>query len=497
MPAGEPSPATTDPAAVLGSEAAALPATGLMPLGRGLLRELRLWFESLNPAWIGLGFVFVALTVYVLSNGERRNTYNHFVWQAEAFLDGRFLITWPVDEGPVTNAHFNDIFRPPDRPRLALLPFAPLPAVLLLPFVLVFGVATNAAMLAAVLGAINVGLAWRLTIRLTSNRWVALLATAFYGFGTVAWYAAMLGSTWFLAHVVASTFLILAITAALDGERASARRATTTQDQGPTQGGLRALVGLPSAGDLRRGIDWRALIDGRQLLAGLLLGFAALAREEVLIAAPFFVFVGGGGTLARRAFSAGIGASLMLGVLFAYNLASSGAILNPVYEHLYHTEYVPRPELRHTEWNRIDPRYMPQNFRIMLTWPPEFRPECGLDLFNRDCALLRPDPLGMSVLLTSPAYLLAVPLVWRAWRRRIVLGATLAVLGTAGLLMMHFSQGWVQFGYRFSNSFAPFALVLVTLALARLGIRPLTVGLVIASIAINAWGVWWGIQLGW
>ena len=31
---------------------------------------------------------------------------------------------------------------------------------------------------------------------------------------------------------------------------------------------------------------------------------------------------------------------------------------------------------------------------------------------------------------------------------------------------MHFSQGWVQFGYRFSNDFAPFALILVALGIA-------------------------------
>ena len=30
--------------------------------------------------------------------------------------------------------------------------------------------------------------------------------------------------------------------------------------------------------------------------------------------------------------------------------------------------------------------------------------------------------------------------------------------------LMHFSQGWVQFGYRFSNDFAPFAVILVALA---------------------------------
>ena len=50
----------------------------------------------------------------------------------------------------------------------------------------------------------------------------------------------------------------------------------------------------------------------------------------------------------------------------------------------------------------------------------------------------------------------------------------MAVVAVADL--MHFSQGWVQFGYRFSNDFAPFALVLVTLAIASLGVRKLTVG---------------------
>ena len=38
--------------------------------------------------------------------------------------------------------------------------------------------------------------------------------------------------------------------------------------------------------------------------------------------------------------------------------------------------------------------------------------------------------------------------------------------------LMHFSQGWVQFGYRFSNDFAPFALVLVALGIAAPGRPP-------------------------
>ena len=49
---------------------------------------------------------------------------------------------------------------------------------------------------------------------------------------------------------------------------------------------------------------------------------------------------------------------------------------------------------------------------------------------------------------------------------------------------MHFSQGWVQFGYRFSNDFVPFALILVALGASRLGrLWPVLVLLVGFSIA--------------
>jgi hypothetical protein len=40
-------------------------------------------------------------------------------------------------------------------------------------------------------------------------------------------------------------------------------------------------------------------------------------------------------------------------------------------------------------------------------------------------------------------------------------------------------------------------MVLVALGIARLGVRPLSVALVAASVAINAWGVYWGLVLGW
>jgi hypothetical protein len=80
-------------------------------------------------------------------------------------------------------------------------------------------------------------------------------------------------------------------------------------------------------------------------------------------------------------------------------------------------------------------------------------------------------------------------------------GAALAVATIAVVNLMHFSQGWVQFGYRFSNDFAPFAMILVTLGIARAMRRgpwgAFAIVLVAASVLINAWGVYWGVKLGW
>jgi hypothetical protein len=107
----------------------------------------------------------------------------------------------------------------------------------------------------------------------------------------------------------------------------------------------------------------------------------------------------------------------------------------------------------------------------------------------------------MSILLTSPAYLLIIPALLAFWRRRVVAGAALSILVIALINLAHFSQGWVQFGYRFSNDFAPLATILVTLGIARAMRRgpwgAFAVLLVAASVVINAWGVHWGVRLGW
>ena len=118
-------------------------------------------------------------------------------------------------------------------------------------------------------------------------------------------------------------------------------------------------------------------------------------------------------------------------------------------------------------------------------------------LFDRSCPIALPRDIGMSILLTSPAYLLAVPALI-GHRSRLVAGAFLAVVAIAFVNLLHFSQGWVQFGYRFSNDFVAFALPLVAVGMQRRGgVGLLAFWLIAASVAINLWGVIWGNVQGW
>jgi hypothetical protein len=409
----------------------------------------------------------IACLVYLVFRPYWETLYIHFVYQADAWLHGRAAIEFPVWTPPYANDFYQDVLALPDPYGYGLIPYPPLPAVVLLPFVALFGMSAPQAFIGAILGAVNVVLAWRLTWRLSRSRLVALAATLFFGFGTVAWYASMIGSTWYFAHVVALGLALLAVTVAL------------------------------GAGDRRS--RWGRLAgstDGRLFLAGLLLGLAGLARLTVVLGAPFLVLAGSGPPW-RRTLAVGLGIGIPVAALCAYNLATTGALFHPAYAYAAASELHPVPEFYHADWGLEDIRYIPQNLFIALGLPPEVHLECGIGLFDPACGTIAPNPLGMSVLLVSPAYFLAVPYAWRNLHRPVVLGAVLAIAAIGFANLAHFSQGWVQFGYRFSNDWAPFALVLVTLAIAKRGVDRLVVVLVAISVAVNLWGVYWGIMSGW
>ena len=464
------------------------------------------WLDWFPGPLVGLGLVLLAGLVYWSSSPDRY--YNHFVWQALAFLDGRAQIEYPV--GPIGGTPGNDFFQDVLRVKgphgeatgYGLLPFPPLPAIVLMPLVAIWGIATDERILSVGLGAIDVGLVWWVLGRLPISRTVRLATTVFFGFGTVFWYAAQLGTTWFLAHVVALAPALLAVGIALgaDGE-------ASDEDHEPPESPVDDVLDAIH--------DRSPLLDRRQVLAGLLFGIACTARLTIAFGAPFFLFVGGGGSWLKRGVSAAVGMTIPIGLLLAFNLFTTGSFVNPAYEYLYRLETYGWPGLHYNpEWAIEDPRYLPQNAEIMflrspLLLPAETpnaigpgRPLCEdtrvRGLFDPDCPLALPSDVGMSVLLTSPAYLLVIPALRVIRRSRLVFGASLAIGLISLVNLMHFSQGWVQFGYRFSNDTVMLALPLVALGMTRRGgVGLLGAGLILASIAVNFWGVTWGNLLGW
>jgi len=435
--------------------------------------------------------------------------YDHFVWQAAAFLEGHAAIRYPVEASGALhgNVDFQDVLpvASTDGVPRGLLPFPPLPAIVLLPFVAVWGLATDAQTIFTILAAVDVAICWWALGSLRVRPSVRLGTTIFFAIGTVFWYTAQVATTWYQAHIVAVGLTLVAIGIALRGDRAPELAGEPGELDGVRRSGLRAAL-RP---------------DRRQFVAGLLFGLACTARLTVVFGAPFFAFVGSGGSWRRRAWSAGLGAALPIGLLVLYNLATTGHVFHPAYDYLYALEANGYPTLGyHIDWSMEDPRYIVQNLGIALFALPDVLPRFLPDslavqpvavcadpgaargLFDLACPLAVPRDVGMSVILTSPAYLLAIPALGRVRRSRLIVGAAVAVLLISIVNLMHFSQGWVQFGYRFSLDAAPFALVMVAIGAERLASRwrpgmAIAGGLIVLSVAVNLWGVIWSRLLGW
>jgi hypothetical protein len=230
------------------------------------------------------------------------------------------------------------------------------------------------------------------------------------------------------------------------------------------------------------------------------------------------MLVGGGRSMARRTLSTGLGAVLPVSALLAYTFLTTGSFMHPGYDYQYQAEAQGYPTLGyHPDWSIEDVRYIPQNLGIMLGSLPEIAPSVKPDtlglgapeplctagaqrsLFDASCPLAIPVDIGTSLVLSAPGLLLVLLAYRRTGRSRLAIGGTATILLIGAFNLAHFSQGWVQWGYRFSLDFIPFALPLVALGAARADgrLRTLAYALVVGGAAVNLWGVTWGKVLGW
>jgi Gpi18-like mannosyltransferase len=170
--------------------------------GRAALKSLAV--DMHGERWTTFA-VFVAFLMLYAVTMYQPNPFNAHVRQAFAFIHGH---TWIDAPKYIEHAQFNG-------QSYQLHP--PLPAILLIPFVAWWGMATSQSLFSVVVGAIDVALAWKMLgrLKLTSNARVWL--TVFFGMGTIIWSEAVNGGSWEVTMTVAAGFTLAAL-AELFGE---------------------------------------------------------------------------------------------------------------------------------------------------------------------------------------------------------------------------------------------------------------------------------------
>jgi hypothetical protein len=383
--------------------------------------------KSLKQSLIPLLIVGIVFGVYFLSNSTPLEWYKHYVYQSQAFLDGRTDLQGFPD-------YYQDLVSYNGK---YYLPSPPVPALVLLPAVAIWGTGTDEVRISMLIGAINVALIWILLGRMSVKDCKRLLLTILFGFGTVHWAVATTGTTWFFAEIVAVFFLLLSLIEYFGRKRA--------------------------------------------VLIGLLLGLSVLSRLPVVMGSIFFLAMlyKEGGPRRPLQFIAGL--AIPLAFYGYFNYLRFGSPLQTGYSlHSYASYFAVDIE----QYGMFSLHYIPKQLYTILLMPPQY-----ISYFP----FLKPSPDGMSILLTTPAILYAIK---AKFSESTNLWSLLAVAGILLPTLLWFSTGWVQFGYRYSLDFLPFLMILIASGMGKT-MNKTMVALVAISVAVNLWGTLWSVHLGW
>lgn len=307
-----------------------------------------------------------------------------------------------------------------------------MPAIIMMPYIFLFGESASQTIFSIFLGSLNVVLVYLLFKRLNVSIRTSLLVTFFFAFGTNHWYLSSVGSAWFIAHITALFFLLLAL--------------------------------LETFG------------EKRLLLVGLLLGASFWARTPVIFTLPFFFIV-----LRNKFWPINKNSFynfllLNLGIVFF-------VLLDVGYNFLRFGNYSPLSPYQLIPSIYLDPRFkdgfMSIKFialhidAILLRLP---------DITNHFPYLI-PSLYSTAIWFTSPALIF----IFNVKKTVINIASWVAISLTLSVIFSWAVVGFAQFGYRFAQDVMPFLLILVANGI---GQRPKKWAylLVALSIIINAWG---------
>ena len=409
---------------------------------------------------MALAVYAACVVVMALVAGPQRlrehSQFNHYAQLAHAWLHGHNDLA----SGPPAYAQGNDFARFDGK---WFISFPPFPAMLMLPLVALAGSPENfqdAQFIVWLSGIAPAALFLALEKLRRSGRSERserenLALALLFAFGTVYFFTAVQGSVWFAAHVVGAGLLSLYALFALD-------------------------AAFP-------------------LLAGLLLGLLFLTRPSTLLVAPLFALeavrvsckdgLPAAGALTerlvttwRRVDHAAVATKFALfalpvlaclGFAAAYNHARFGTWSPNAFGHEHLTVVW---HDRMAKWGLFGYHYLAKNLGVALTilpWLPASHASQGPSFQINEH--------GLALWFTTPLYLW---LLWPRTRGFLHAALWLAAIGPIAMDLMYQNSGWRQFGYRFSNDYAPLLFLLLAI-----GGRPF--GWLFKSAA--AWALAWNL----
>ncbi len=383
---------------------------------------------------VGIGLAIIALVVYWFT-GPWGAGGDSFVPLADAFLHGRLSI--PVDRP------WLELVPVPGGGGAQYSPFPPVPALTLVPAILAWGLVPAAGelpgnVMAALVGAANVALAWYLLAGIGVEVRPRLVIVIGFAFTTHWWVAGMAG-THHYAQVVAVFFLLIALNLAIR--------------------------------------------HARPILAGLALGLAAGSRLPTGLALPLLLVCFGDRWRPTRAQGwLLVGLAVPAGLFAWYNLARFGSPFDVGYAHIPSGDagglVTDEPWYSHGIESSL---YIPRELYAAFLQGPAV---VGSFPF------LKPQYTGMALTFTAPF------LFWAVRARGPLVAITWLAVGLVMLPdLMHGAWGFAQFGYRFILDAVPLLLLLLGWAYRERAswslVAAVTVGVLVhlyGIVAINLFG---------
>lgn len=369
--------------------------------------------------------------IYKFIYPDPRTWYEHYLYLAQSFLKLRVDV-------PNLPSFYQDAISVSGK---TYLPFPPIPAVVLIPFILVLKNITQQSV-SVVIGAVNTLLVYLLLKKCTNTK-NSFILSIFFAFGSVAFWASVVGTTWYFAHTVAITFFVLSL------------------------------------------ISHK---NKKDFLSGILFSLAVLSRYPIFLGIIFYVL-----ELykdKKRLILFMSGALTCIPVQLFYNWARFGNLLQTgyieVYKNYINSNYpftirqLVSPGASYFRY--MDIRNIPLHLYTLLIMPPVVR-----GLTN-----IAPSPYGMGIIFTTP--LLFLVLKHFTQSKELLRNLFLGAAGIATIDFLHYMQGWVQFGYRFLLDFLPFLLIILAIKFKP---TKILIALLVMSVIVNTWGVFWGIKLDW